>query len=97
MKLLNFVAIGAIAVSFNLFAEQTEKETAATLDKNGDGYISIIEATGNEEILRNWSVLDQDFDGKIELGEFSAFESEENPAKTFVPPDVSPEPGAAPF
>jgi len=97
MKLLNFVAIGAIAVSFSVFAELTDKNTGEILDKDGDGYISIMEATGHDELLRNWSVLDHDSDGKIELSEFSAFEDKQGPAQFFEPPDVSPEPGAAPF
>ena len=98
MKLfLNFAAIGAIAVAFNVSAEQTETSTSATLDRDGDGYISIVEATGHNELLRNWSQLDHDSDGKIELSEFSAFEIKQAPAEFFVPPDVSPEPGAEPF
>jgi len=97
MKLLNLVAIGAITVSFGVLAEQTNTTTAANLDKDGDGYISLMEATGQNELLRNWSVLDHDSDGKIELSEFSAFESKQGPAQFYEPPDVSPEPGAAPF
>jgi len=97
MKLLHIAACGAIAVAFNVFAEQAEQGTSANLDKDGDGYISIVEATGHTELLRNWSRLDHDSDGKIELSEFSAFESQEAPAEFFVPPEVSPEPGAAPF
>ncbi len=97
MKLLNIAVFGAIAVAFNVSAEQTETNTSANLDRDGDGYISITEATGHNELLRNWSRLDHDSDGKIELSEFSAFESQEAPAEYFVPPDVSPEPGAEPF
>ena len=97
MKLLHFAAMGAVAVAFNLSAEEMDIDTSASLDTDGDGYISIVEATGHDEILRNWSTLDHDSDGKIEMSEFSAFESAEAPALFFVPPDVSPEPGAEPF
>jgi len=97
MKLLNLAAFGAIAVVFNISAEQMDTTTSANLDKDGDGYISIVEATGHNEILRNWTRLDHDSDGKIEVSEFSAFESQEAPAEYFVPPDVSPEPGAELF
>ena len=95
MKILNFVAIGAIAISFSLSAEEVKTSTFSTMDKDGDGYISIVEATGNEELLRDWAKFDLDSDGKIELSEFSAFESKSGSAELFVPAE-DPEPGAAP-
>jgi len=93
MKILNFVAIGTIAVSFSLSAEEVKTSTFSTMDKDGDGYISITEATGNEQLVRDWAKYDLDSDGKIELSEFSAFEGS---AEAFVPPDDDMEPGAAP-
>ena len=92
MKLLNFAAIGAIALTFSLSAEEVKTNTFSTMDKDGDGYISIVEATGNEALLRDWAKFDLDSDGKIELSEFSAFEGS---AEAFVPPEDM-EPGAAP-
>ena len=93
MKILNFVAIGTIAVSFSLSAEEVKTSTFSTMDKDGDGYISITEATGNEQLVRDWAKYDLDSDGKIELNEFSAFEGS---TKAFIPPDNDMEPGTAP-
>ena len=94
MKLLSFAAIGTIALTFSLSAEEIKPTTFSTMDKNGDGYISIVEAAGNEELVRDWAKYDLDADGKIEVSEFSAFESKEG-AENYVPPEDL-EPGAAP-
>jgi len=94
MKLLNFAAAAAISLTFSLSAEEVKTSTFSTMDKDGDGYISIVE-TNNEELLRDWAKFDLDSDGKIELSEFSAFESKSGSAELFVPAE-DPEPGAAP-
>jgi hypothetical protein len=79
-------------------AENTENfSTFDGLDKNSDGYISITEAQGDPDLLKHWVVLDTDADGKIEIVEFSAFESEDAPASFYVPPDDEGAPGAAPY
>ena len=56
--------------------------TFQQLDQDNDGYVSIVEATGQNELLKQWSEVDTDTDGRLEMTEFSAFEEE--PA-TFVP------------
>jgi Ca2+-binding EF-hand superfamily protein len=95
MKLLSFAAIGTIALTFSLSAEELKPTTFSIMDKDGDGYISIVEATGNAELIRDWAKFDLDNDGKIEVSEFSAFESKSGGAENYVPPEDL-EPGAAP-
>lgn len=75
-------------------AEETS-DAFRMMDADGDGYISINEASGKLEMLRQWVNADKNGDGQIEFSEFSAFEG--LPAATFEP--VNPEevePGAAP-
>lgn len=63
------------------------------LDKNGDGVISKEEASANKELMKQWSKLDKDTSGGLEMSEFAAFE----PAKGFTPQEQENEPiGAAP-
>ena len=64
------------------------------LDKDKDGAITINEATGQLRILRNWTDIDKNMDGQLEMSEFSAFES----AVEFVPDNMENEDniGAAP-
>jgi len=65
------------------------------LDQDGDGSISINEASGRLDLLKKWVDADTNADGKLERSEFSAFE--ELPAKTFEPVQPeNPEPGAGP-
>jgi Ca2+-binding EF-hand superfamily protein len=101
MKPINLIiGLGILAVCLPVFAgEETEKEKFDRMDKNKDGAISVDEATGHTDILRNWTNIDKNVDGKLEYGEFSAFETMEDKAKGYEPPheDESPEPGAAPY
>lgn len=72
-----------------------EVKTFEDLDIDTNGYISKDEAMAQESIKRNWAKVDADKDGRIDISEFSAFES----IGRFTPPEESEvsEPGAAPF
>ena len=72
-----------------------EVKTFDELDVNADGYISKEEAMAQKSITRNWTKVDADKNDRIDISEFSAFESKGR----FTPPEDSeePEPGAAPF
>ena len=83
MKDIYLIASGAVVLSLGLSAEEMPGQaTFQQLDQDSDGYVSIVEATGQTELLRQWSTVDTDTDGKLEITEFSAFEEE--PA-TYVP------------
>ena len=101
MKAICLFAFAAVALvlSQGLSAEEmSEHATFQQLDQDNDGYVSIIEATGQTELLKKWTEVDKDTDGRLEVTEFSAFE--EQPASLYVPNDYSdaddPEIGAAP-
>ena len=96
MKAVYLIASGAVVLSLGLSAEEMPGQASfQQLDQDNDGYVSIIEATGQNELLRQWSAVDTDTDGKLEMTEFSAFEEE---PVSFVPTVDSdnPEIGAAP-
>jgi len=103
MKTVNLIraVFSVIAMSSVSMFAMAGSSTAdfQSLDKNGDGYISINEATGQLELLRKWVDADKNADGQIGRTEFSAMEesSAKTPAATFVPQDPeNPELGAAP-
>jgi Ca2+-binding EF-hand superfamily protein len=79
---------------FNALAGEVPK-TFEELDVDGNGYISKQEAEDQKSIKRNWSKIDTDKSGEVDISEFSAFEA----IGTFTPPEESEvaEPGAAPF
>jgi len=83
MKAIYLIASGAVVLSLGLSAEEMPGQASfQQLDQDSDGYVSIVEATGQNELLRQWSAVDTDTDGRLEMTEFSAFEEE--PA-TYVP------------
>lgn len=45
------------------------------LDTDKDGMVSKKEAAKNKELTAKWSTLDTNKDGKLDQGEFAAFES----------------------
>lgn len=93
MKAIFSLAAVAVVLPLGLSADDTQRPvTFQQLDMNKDGYVSIIEATGHDELLKKWSEVDEDTDGRLEMTEFSAFEV--NP--TFVPDPDDEEIGAAP-
>ncbi|MGD8570019.1 MAG: hypothetical protein PVJ39_18170 [Gammaproteobacteria bacterium] len=99
-KLLLLAGItAAVSLPAVLNAEEMEQSSKFNqLDKDGDGYISIQEATGENQLLKQWVEVDKNTDGQLEAAEFSAFE-EMAPATRFTPADESyePEPGAGPM
>ena len=90
-----FLATAAMMFSLAVVAaepETTEEAVAQKfekLDTNKDGAISIQEATGQNDLLANWTKVDKNQDGKLEFSEFSAFE----PAIEYVPPTEEEEGG----
>lgn len=94
--LLLFAAVALVLSNPVSSEEMPDSTTFTQLDRNHDGYISIIEATGQNELLQQWTEVDKDTDGKLEKAEFSAFEIQQS---TGYVPDVDPdeaEIGAAP-
>lgn len=63
-------------------AESDMYNTFKQYDTNGDGYISVQEASDQSEMLKQWKKADKNTDGQIETSEFSAFEG--LPAATYV-------------
>jgi len=101
MKTVNLIRIFFTVVTVSAVTTVLQAETNAaadfkSMDKNGDGYISINEASGRLDLLRKWVDTDKNADGQLEMSEFSAFEV--GPAVTFEPAQPEePEPGAAPL
>ena len=96
MKAIPILASAAIVLSTGLSAEEIPgAATFQELDQDNDGYISIVEATGQNEILRQWTEVDKDTDGRLEMTEFSAFETEPVGFEPEVKPDEA-HIGAAP-
>ncbi len=88
MKAIYLIASGAVVLSLGLSAEEMSSQaTFQQLDQNKDGYVSIIEATGQNELLKQWSTVDTDTDGRLEITEFSAFEEEPATYSPAVDPD----------
>ena len=84
MKTMHSLATVAILLPLGLSAGETERPASFhQLDMDRDGYVTIIEATGHTQLLKKWSDIDTDTDGRLEAVEFSAFEVE----PSFVPPD----------
>ncbi len=100
------VIVGVAAFLFlspTIAGEASQAEQFSNMDKDNDGYVSINEAEGHLDMLRHWVDIDRDTNGKLEFGEFSAFESkteqESEKAKTYVPmmDEESYDLGAAPM
>jgi len=89
IKLVFLIFISTVVA--NAYAD---KQIFDEIDNDKDGYISKSEAETNKNIQSNWDKVDRDMDGKVDVSEFSAFESQ----GMFQPPDLEePEPGAAPM
>jgi hypothetical protein len=88
------VTAGAMLLSGTLWAAEPPM-TFEALDTDGDGYISNTEAGAREDLTKGWQAIDKNTDNKLDITEFSAFESEGR----FTPPEESEEPGigAAPY
>lgn len=55
------------------------------LDKDQDGYISAVEATGDSTLMDKWTAVDENADRKIDRSEFSKFETKEAQPGAQVP------------
>ncbi|WP_455365965.1 hypothetical protein [Kaarinaea lacus] len=96
MKAIYALASAAMVLSSGLSAEEIPGAAKfQELDQNKDGYVSIVEATGQNELLRQWTEVDNNTDGQLEMTEFSAFEVEQERYAPPVNPDEA-EIGAAP-
>jgi hypothetical protein len=90
-KTLEVIAGAAIAAFAGLAAAQTSPSTPTTpstspsatgtgdvftkLDADKDGMVSKKEASKNKDLTSKWDTLDTNKDGKLDQGEFAAFES----------------------
>jgi hyperosmotically inducible protein len=52
--------------------EPATRSEFITLDRNRDGYISKVEALGNQEVHKRFSAFDQDRDGRLSEAEYAA-------------------------
>lgn len=64
-----------------------------TLDRNGDGFISREELSGNEAFTKAFEAADKDHDGKLDRAEFQALEAEGSPDRSLG--SVSPQEAGA--
>jgi hypothetical protein len=89
-KSLELIAGVAIAACAGLATAQTSPSTPSTpststsggsgeaftrLDSDKDGMVSKKEASKNKELTSKWDTLDTNKDGKLDQGEFAAFET----------------------
>jgi hypothetical protein len=83
---LQLIAGAAVAAFAGLAFAQTSTPPAATpstgsgdvftkLDADKDGMVSKKEASKNKDITSKWDTLDTNKDGKLDQGEFAAFET----------------------
>ena len=94
MKIKLIAIVTLFTASSFLIAAEVPK-TFDELDTDHDGYISKSEAQNTKDLSKDWAKADKDKNDKLDVSEFSAFESKGR----FVPPEESEEPeiGAAPF
>ncbi|MCI0507511.1 MAG: hypothetical protein L0Z73_15560 [Gammaproteobacteria bacterium] len=94
MKIRQVITAGAMLIPFSVFAGEADADkTFKTLDKNSDGVITKEEAATAKKLIEDWTVIDANKSGTIEMTEFSALESVES----YVPVETEEEPiGAAP-
>ena len=53
-----------------------------TLDRNGDGFVSRDELSGNEAFAKAFDAADKDHDGKLDRAEVQALEAEGSPDRS---------------
>jgi hypothetical protein len=73
MRLLRVCSIAGLAVWLPLAAQAQGKVTFESLDKNGDGKISVAEASSHDALFVAFKDLDKDRDGNLTREEFAAF------------------------
>lgn len=74
MKTVSLLAVIFLAFPAVLFSEGAIQSEFKAMDKDRDGFVSIIEAEGKLDLLRQWVGVDKNSDGQLEMSEFSAFE-----------------------
>ncbi|MCB1857873.1 MAG: hypothetical protein KDI63_06360 [Gammaproteobacteria bacterium] len=67
------VFVSATSITMGAVADEA---TFATLDADGDGYITMMEAENDAKLTESWDVVDVNKDGRIEKAEFSALEEQ---------------------
>jgi hypothetical protein len=77
-----------------LYAMENAAATFDELDDDKNGYLTKSEAMKRGDLKKNWKSIDTDANDKLDISEFSAFESKGR----FTPPEDMEEPeiGAAP-
>ncbi len=77
--ILSVVAAGfasaALAGAGSDGMKQSADEMYKQLDANGDGYISVDEATANPQLAEKFKSLDANSDNRLDQGEFAQFEA----------------------
>jgi len=89
MKTYRFVLFAGAVLLSGTVASADFPMTFEAGDTDGDGYISNKEASAREDLTKRWQAIDKNTDNKLDITEFSAFESEGR----FTPPEESEEPG----
>lgn len=94
MKIRYAILTSALLASFTAVAGDANSDKIfKALDKNNDGTITKEEAAKVEKLVADWSTIDTDGSGNIEMAEFAALES----AEAYAPVETEEEPiGAAP-
>lgn len=62
-------------ISASAIAAGESGDAFSTLDKNGNGELSPIEASQNIELVKNWSEIDKDGNRAVDRAEFAAYET----------------------
>ena len=91
-RILMATALAALLTGHAAWA-QTEQATAGavsrdlekqftTLDRNGDGFISQDELSGNAAFAKAFDAADKNHDGKLDRAEFQALQAEGSPDRS---------------
>ena len=74
MKTVSLLAGVVLLFPVSLSAESDTQKEFNAMDLDRNGVVTILEAEGNVELLKQWATVDKDSNGELELSEFSAFE-----------------------
>lgn len=74
MRKIHVKHVLAIFVAGGIGSATAAEDAFIKLDRNADGFISAEESIINQDLYDNWSTVDANNDGRIDSGEFSAFE-----------------------
>ncbi|MDH5544944.1 MAG: EF-hand domain-containing protein [Gammaproteobacteria bacterium] len=94
MRIRFIFLVVLLSISFGSWAGGLNKAALfEDVDTDGDKTISKAEANDRDDLKENFAKIDANKDGKLDISEFSAFETA---GSTSVPESDQPEPGAAP-